>query len=135
MSPKQQEKKFDREYAKELIRIAGGDLAAAVAISKDPAARLENAFFMAQQSIEKALKAVLVHYEVAVPLVHDLGALIAKLPSDLNSPFGYELNDLNQFATVRRYEEGHFKVTLDEFKDVQKIAETMLSWADQKLRS
>jgi HEPN domain-containing protein len=41
------------------------------------------AAFHAQQAIEKALKALLVYYEIAYPSKHDLGLLIGLLPDGL----------------------------------------------------
>lgn len=110
MSPKSQEKLFLPEYANELLAIALGDLntARAIKIQSASGVRLENALYMVQQCIEKSLKAVLVSQKIAVPLVHDIGAFLAKLPPDLQPPFGYELVDLNQYASVRRYEWGAF---------------------------
>lgn len=78
MSPKQQERRFDPAYAKTLLEIAYGDYRTAV----------------------------LCHRKIPVPLVHDLGALLAKLPDGTQPDAGYELTRFNDFAGVRRYEEG-----------------------------
>lgn len=128
MSPKKQEKIFSPEYAKELMEIAFGDFHSAIAIQKSPTARLENAFYMIQQAIEKSLKAVLVSKKIPVPLVHDLGILLAKIPNDLKPPVGYELSDLNQYASIRRYEIGHFQLTVEEFEIVINKAKEILEW-------
>ena len=85
---------------------------------------------MLQQAIVKAIKAVLVKKRIPVPLVHDLGVLLAKLPVGIDAPFGYELNDLNQYATVRRYQEGKYNLSLEEFQIVSAKAEEMLDWAE-----
>jgi len=134
MSPKSQEKVFKKEYAFELIRIADGDYKTALAIAKDSEARLENAFFMLQQCVEKAVKSVLVYQKVSVPLVHDLGALLAKLPAESACPHGYELNELNQFASVRRYEDGQFQMTLQEFHEVKAKVFEVLQWAQKVIQ-
>ncbi len=133
MSPSKQEKIFRPEYALELIEIAKGDLNTAIVIMTSPAARLENAFYMIQQCIEKGLKAVLVHRGLPVPLVHDLGVLLAKLPADLQHPFGYELSDLNQYASIRRYELGSFELTQEEIEIVLEKGKLMLEWCQQVL--
>ena len=135
MGPKKQEKTFAPKYAKELFNIAKGDFDTAVAISKSENVRLENAFFMAQQAIEKALKALLVSHEVSVPLVHDLGALLAKIPDSLDPPYGYELNDLNQYATIRRYEEGSYQVSNEELQTVLTKTSEILNWVENNIRS
>ncbi len=56
--------------------------------------RNENYFYLVQQVLEKLMKAVLVHQQLPVPLVHDLGILLAKIPRNIEPPFGYEVNRL-----------------------------------------
>lgn len=129
MTPRSQERLFDRSYAVELIKIAKSDYLAAVALMKARGVRIENAFFMAQQSIEKSIKAVLVANGLSVPLVHELGALISKLPENLQPPYGYELIELNQYASVRRYEEGKFIPSPKELKEVIYKTKQLLDWA------
>ncbi|MGZ3745574.1 MAG: HEPN domain-containing protein [Pseudobdellovibrionaceae bacterium] len=133
MSPKLQEKLFLPEYAHELLEIAEGDLNTAIAIKDNPIARMENVFYMIQQCIEKGLKAVLVGRNIPVPLVHDLGVLMAKLPSDLTPPYGYELNDLNQYASIRRYELGSFQFTSEEMELVIEKGRIMLDWCKRSI--
>jgi HEPN domain-containing protein len=72
---------------------------------QEHAVRSENFFFFVQQTLEKLLKAVLISQQLPVPLVHDLGILIAKIPREIEPPFGYEINRLSEFAAIRRYEE------------------------------
>lgn len=104
MSPKK--KLFKQAYAKTLLRISEADLASAKVLSKAKAGRPENCCYLAQQSVEEALKAVLVWHRIAYPLVHELGVLVAKMPAGVSPPEGYELSLLDPYATVRRYEEG-----------------------------
>jgi HEPN domain-containing protein len=132
MSPSKQEMRFAPEYAAELLRIAEGDHATAVALKNASGIRIENAFYMAQQAIEKALKAVLITLNLPVPLVHDLGILLARIPAEYEPPFGYELSELNQYAAMRRYQEGYWTPTLEEFAIVLDKTRQMLDWA-QKL--
>jgi HEPN domain-containing protein len=133
MSPRRQERLFPREYARVLWKIAEGDLKTVVALAGATDYRVENAFYLAQQSIEKALKAVLVHRGIAVPMIHDLAALLSKLPDDCDSPFGYELNALSEYATIRRYEEGVWQPTQAELQDVVDKTRQMLDWAGSVL--
>ncbi|MEK7724383.1 MAG: HEPN domain-containing protein [Acidobacteriota bacterium] len=135
MSPNKQEKLFHIDYAYELFRIAEGDFKTSLSIARDPEARLENAFFMIQQSLEKVIKAVLVKKQIAVPLVHDLGVLLAKLTPELQPPYGYELSELNQYASIRRYEEGQFDLTVEEFEVVKTKASEMLKWGNDHINS
>src|SRR5436853_533508 len=98
-------RRFKPEYAAQLLKIAEGDLDAAKVLLKGSAKRKENIFYMAEQAIEKALKAVICHSGEDVPLTHSLSALLLSLPDNSSPPFGEEIDELTEFATVRRYEE------------------------------
>ncbi len=133
MSPRKQEKIFPGAYAQVLWRIAEGDFKTVVTLANASDYRVENAFYLAQQSIEKSLKAVLVKLGLPVPLVHDLSALLSKLPADCDPPYGYELNALSEYATIRRYEEGSWTPTQDELKEIIVKTADMLDWAKSKV--
>jgi HEPN domain-containing protein len=133
MSPRKQEKIFPVPYAQVLWRIAEGDFKTVVTLAKASDYRVENAFYLAQQSIEKSLKAVLVKLGLPVPLVHDLSALLSKLPADCDPPYGYELNALSEYATIRRYEEGSWTPTQEELKEIIVKTANMLDWAKGKV--
>jgi len=120
---------FPKEYARELLRIAKGDLESAAELSLAKTGRPENIVFLAQQSVEKSIKAVLVHLQIAFPLVHDLGILIALLPDDKAPPGGFSLTELNPFASVRRYEEGRLPLTQVEIKTALEVARRTEAWA------
>jgi HEPN domain-containing protein len=131
MTPSKQERLYEKTYAAELLRIAVGDFKSARVLSAASLEdmRIENAFYLCQQSIEKALKAVLVASGIAVPLVHDLGSLLSRIPKSCEPPHGYELLDLNQYAAIRRYEEGYWEPSLDDLTVVLQKTESMLDWA------
>ena len=74
MSSGKQEKVFPRAYAQELIRIALGDFQAAQLLTAANLDRKQNIVYLAQQALEKALKAVICHSVQAVPLACDIGA-------------------------------------------------------------
>jgi HEPN domain-containing protein len=133
MSPRKQERVFPKEYAKVLWRIAEGDYRTVAVLAKSSDYRVENAFYLAQQSIEKALKAVLVHLGIAIPMIHDLSALLSKLPEDSDSPYGYELNALSEYATIRRYEEGSWTPSPEELEEILEKTKAMLDWAKSKI--
>jgi len=131
MTPSKQERLYEKKYAAELVRIATGDFKCAqvLAAASPQDIRIENAFYLCQQAIEKSLKAVLVANEIAVPLVHDLGSLLSRIPKNCEPPFGYELLDLNQYAAIRRYEEGYWEPSPDDLAVVLHKTEEMLKWA------
>lgn len=125
---------FKVEYAGKLLSIAEGDLETARALieSANPG-RKENILYMIQQGVEKALKSVLISKQIPFPLVHDLGILIALLPSDQYPPGGFEWTALNPFASIRRYEEGAIPITLEEVEISYKAALLVIDWAKNKV--
>jgi HEPN domain-containing protein len=129
--PNLKKRLYKKEYARELLKIASGDLDSAVALSKASSGRPENIVFLAQQSVEKHIKAVLVHLQIGFPVVHDLGILVALLPDDKMPPEGFGLTELNPFATVRLYEEGQTPVTVEEIEMSLITAQKVAAWATE----
>jgi HEPN domain-containing protein len=94
---------------------------------------VENIFYLAEQAIEKSLKAVLCHLGEPISMVHEIAALIAKFPESCDLPFGYELDQLSQFASIRRYEEGKVKLTKEEQTAVLQTSSEILQWAKKQI--
>ncbi|MBK7961434.1 MAG: hypothetical protein IPK04_09685 [Bdellovibrionales bacterium] len=76
---------------------------------------------------------MLISKQIPFPLVHDLGILIALLPSDQYPPGGFEWTALNPFASIRRYEEGAIPITLEEVEISYKAALLVIDWAKNKV--
>ncbi len=127
---------FAKEYSNQLLAIAKGDLDTANALILSPApGRIENILYMIQQAVEKSVKAVLIKKQIAFPMVHDLGILIALLaPSDY-PPGGFDLAALNPFASIRRYEQGALPISKDEITASYAAAQEVLTWAHQHINS
>jgi HEPN domain-containing protein len=125
---------FSKDYAKQLLSIAEGDLKSASALirAKDKG-RPENSLYLVQQAVEKAIKSVLISKQIAFPLVHDLGILIAFLPESDYPPGGFDWTALNPFATVRRYEQGAIPITDEEVLTSYQSAKLVLKWAEEHL--
>lgn len=122
---------FKKEYADQLLMIARGDLDTAKALMLSPnLGRKENVLYMIQQAVEKAIKSVLVAKQMSFPLVHDLGILIALLPSKDYPPGGFDWTALNPFASVRRYEQGAIPVTQEEIQAAFDAALAVMIWAE-----
>ncbi len=118
---------FKQSYAAELLSIAEGDWKTArylYAGLKDHAIRNENYFFQVQQVLEKLMKAVLVSRKLPVPLVHDLGILLAKIPNEIEPT-----NKLSACASVWLYEEGSLAWEETEAEEAYVLAEQALQWA------
>lgn len=117
------------EYAFELLRLADADLASGHALVSAKV-RLENACFHYQQAVEKSLKSVLVHRQVAFPSTHDLNVLLALLPTDVpECPHAHEVPELNIYGAQRRYEEGPTPATREDVNEAASMATDILSWA------
>jgi HEPN domain-containing protein len=118
------EQLFAKKYARELLSIADGDLQAARILANNNVGRVENVFLLAQQALEKSLKSVICWLEMPVPFIHDIGALVATIRPYAEPPFGYDLNSLSEYATIRRYLEGHDTFTKEELNVIlEKVAE------------
>lgn len=119
------ERIFKKSYAQELLNIGKNDLIAAKALSVARDIRFETVFFLLQQSVEKSLKALLVSIGKSVPLSHDLALIMDRLNVKPNR--SDDLNELTDFASVRRYEEGTFIVTAEEMTAaIQLVEETLI---------
>ena len=125
------ERVFQKSYAAQLLRIAKADLDAAQVLAKSRTIRPENILFHVGQTIEKSLKAVLCKRGLAVPLTHDLNLILDRIPKDLIVPQGDTLDDLSQFATIRRYEEGEAIFHDEEISLAIDTALKVLSWAEK----
>ena len=89
---------------------------------------LEDLCFQAQQSAEKAIKALLIHSGVAFPYVHDIAQLLTLLnragrpiPADTREAAG-----LTRFAVFTRYPGIAEPVTREEYDRAVAAAEAVL---------
>jgi HEPN domain-containing protein len=120
------ERKFQKGYAERLLKIAFSDLEAARILFSNSFSRKETILFQVEQSIEKSLKSFLIKKELPVPLTHDLNILIDRFPKNHGIPFTDQLDDLIQFGTIRRYEDGEAILTNEEVSQCIKVAEAIL---------
>lgn len=124
---------FKKEYAKELLIVAKDDLEGARALVSAQVRRQELSLFHVQQAIEKALKAYLVWTGRKVPMVHSLGLLVDRISEAENIPYADALEELTQFATIRRYEDGVALFTSEEISQSLTTAEEVINWVETKL--
>jgi HEPN domain-containing protein len=122
-------RKYLPEYAFELLRLAEADLASGRALIA-AGVRIENSCYHFQQTVEKALKAVLVNQGIAFPSTHDLNVLILLLPAGLAElPNSHDIPELNIYGTQRRYEEGPTPATSEDATQAENMAALALGWA------
>lgn len=126
-----QHQTFKKAYGLELLKIAQDDFESVEVLAGTKKGRRENICFLAQQVVEKSIKAALCHLEIPVPLSHNLELLIDKIPSEKHPPAATRLALLSEFATVRRYEEGKYELSQDDVNAVVETAKSTLEWAAQ----
>ena len=127
------DKLFKREYARELLAIAAGDLGSAELMATDQnKGRRENICYAAQQSIEKAQMAVICAQGDANALTHSIEFLLDKVKGSA-PPHGDELIELTDFATVKRYQEGNEIITAEDISATIGAAKKVLIWAQAKI--
>lgn len=120
---------YEKEYAHELLKIARGDLGSARDLSKGTEGRPENVCYIAEQCIEKCLKAVVCFLGKPVPHTHDLEAIVQLIPPQNSPPDAEQLGTFTEYATVRRYEEGYEILSNEDLKNVIELASNILRWA------
>jgi HEPN domain-containing protein len=100
---------------------------------KPPDAFWEDHCYMAQQAVEKALKAVYQHRGLLFQFIHDIGELGKgleqgglRIPPEIRGAFV-----LTKYASETRYPGPFEPVTETEFKKAFALAEGVVAWADK----
>ena len=90
-----------------------------------------DACFDAQQAAEKAVKAVLVHFNIRFPSIHNLTDLLNLLlkaghtiPEEV-----LQAGRLTEYAVEARYPPSLEKVTDEEYREALEIANHVYEWA------
>jgi HEPN domain-containing protein len=109
-----------------------------LAISKnkvDETVFYEDLCFQAQQSVEKALKGLLIFYHVDPEKTHNLISLIKELSKHTDLP--EEVNEaviLNDYAVQTRYPGDFTPIDEEEYNQAVMIAEKCVSWVEDKIK-
>jgi HEPN domain-containing protein len=93
--------------------------------------------FHAQQSAEKAIKALLLHLGIRFPHVHDLDRLLVLLSDHgVDAPDAVrEADKLSDYAVLARYPLDREPTTAEQRREAVEIAETVLRWAERLIGS
>ncbi len=98
---------------------------------------LEDLCFDAQQAAEKAIKAVLLYYNVPFPYVHDLGRLLTLLeeagipvPENVRSA-----EELTPYAVITRYPGLTEPIEEKQYQQALESAEAVLFWGEGIINS
>lgn len=98
---------------------------------RHPGVYLEDLCFQAQQAVEKAFKAVLLHHGIRFPYTHDLGELIRLIgqgPAEVPERI-HETARLTQYAVQARYPGLAEPVSHEEYEQAVELAGTAVGWA------
>ena len=96
---------------------------------------LEDLCFHAQQTAEKALKAVLVFNSVPFPKTHNMRTLMDLLPEELNLPEEAKgVARLTDYAVLTTIPGALEPVTEEEYMEAMRIAEAVVHWAEKKVK-
>lgn len=125
--------KFKKETSLKLFKVANDDLYAAEVLFSAPKYRAETVLYHVQQAIEKSLKAVLISYELAVPLTHDLDVLTSELPQEIVGSLPTNIGELTQYATIRRYLDGEELLESQDIIAALSVGRQVLVWAQSVL--
>ena len=95
----------------------------------------EQLCFHAQQAVEKAFKAVLLHRKVEFPFTHDLAELLDALAdAGIEVPAGLtEADALTPYAVETRYPGFWGEVAEADVAEALRLAEQVLRWAEEQV--
>jgi HEPN domain-containing protein len=117
------------------MRFARSDLAIARG-GPDPEILLEGLCFHAQQAAEKAIKAVLIQFGIPAPRTHSIEHLVGLLPASIERvPVLTQAAGLTQYAVEFRYPSDEESVTDEEHAEAVHIAERVICWAEELIKS
>ena len=93
---------------------------------------LEDLCYQAQQAVEKAIKAVLIKYDVKFPYVHDIAKLLVLLSeAGLDAPeYIRESERLTPYASISCYPNISPPVDKEDYYKFIEIAERVVHWAE-----
>ena len=112
------------------MRRANSDFALACT-SPDVGVLLEDLCFHAQQAAEKALKATMITWSIAVPRTHNITRLLELMPGAIPIPQAVqEAVVLTDYAVVTRYPGAYEPVEDVEYREALALAEAVVSWAE-----
>ena len=90
--------------------------------------------FHAQQAVEKALKALLLHYSIPIPRTHNIAFLLDLLQNEISIPA--PLQDaviLTDYAVETRYPGIYEPVTDAEYQEAIHLAEAIVLWVENSI--
>lgn len=117
---------------REWLRFAHSDLNLAMKVRGDPDILPHTIAFHAQQAVEKAIKAMLIHARIRFPFTHDLAQLFELYRGAQHSVpvASTELEELTPYAGHRRYPGWIHQPGPAEVQRLISLAEKIVAWAE-----
>ena len=85
--------------------------------------------YHSQQAGEKAIKAVLLQQGISPPFIHDIGALVARLPAGVQPPVSHaDMADLTSWAVAQRYPGAVGTIARDDAERSLRTADVLVRW-------
>ena len=95
----------------------------------------EDLCYQLQQAVEKALKGLLIYYNVEPEYTHNIELLINELKKFTDIPEKVnEATDLTNYAVLTRYPGEYDEITKEEYEKAVKIAKDCLDWVESIIK-
>ena len=95
----------------------------------------EDLCFEAQQSAEKALKALLIYFDRKFPKVHSFNVLIEGLRKyEIIPDYVQDVFELTDYAVQTRYPGAYYPVTREEYERAVLIASRVIRWVKKIIK-
>ena len=95
----------------------------------------DNYCYHAQQTAEKAIKALLVYFGVEPEFTHDISRLLKELEKHIDIDDEIRIaSRLTTYAIETRYPDDYYEINEDEYEEAVQIAKVCLDWVDYKIK-
>lgn len=95
----------------------------------------EDLCFEAQQAVEKAIKALLIHFGDEFPKVHSFTVLLERLQKYIVlPPYIEDVLELSDYAIQTRYPGDYYPVTEEEYRRAITISQEVLKWVKKAIK-
>ncbi len=126
----------NKEFVTEWLRRARSNLERAKAGKIRDEILYEDLCFDCQQSVEKAIKALLISIDKEFPPIHSIARLL-EIASEVSIEIPEEVQkaiDLTDYAVNTRYPGEREPVTKEEYEEALKIAKSVYEWVSKIIK-
>ena len=92
----------------------------------------EDLCYQTQQAVEKAIKGLLIYYDVEPEFTHNIGKLLEELEKYTAIPANIRAAaELTNYAVVTKYPGEYDAITKEEYEKAVQIAQDCLDWVEK----